>query len=172
MQERGRRTSGCIGLTFKLHGCDKTRSHGEYVKNFAAGKNIPFNVLDELPHSDVDPASITLHYAERFDIWIELPPLPSPVGADFFFPHNLAALRSLGQLTSSVISANAPPMSRLLNAEYACSIIVLVSAIQLPISLAMHSILSGQQVIETESWRERRDSNSPLLHAQPGVLTR
>src|ERR1017187_5779030 len=48
---------------------------------------------------------------------------------------------ALGQLTSCVIRANAPSMSRLLNAEYACSIMVLVSAIHPPITLAMHSII-------------------------------
>src|ERR1035438_10520394 len=48
---------------------------------------------------------------------------------------------ALGQLTSCVISANAPSMSRLLNAEYACSIMVLVSAIHPPITFAMHSII-------------------------------
>jgi hypothetical protein len=45
------------------------------------------------------------------------------------------------KLTSCVISANAPSMSRLLNAEYACSIRGLESAIHAPTILAMRSVL-------------------------------
>src|SRR5450756_1040388 len=48
---------------------------------------------------------------------------------------------ALGQLTSCVISANAPSMSRWLNAEYACSITVFVSAIDPPVTLALNSLL-------------------------------
>src|SRR5262249_49781348 len=39
---------------------------------------------------------------------------------------------ALGQLTSRVMSANAPSMSRLLNAEYACSMRVCLSVIEPP----------------------------------------
>ena len=70
---------------------------------------------------------------------IELTPLSSPVGADYFLPNDLAALRSLGP--AHIISANAPSMSRLLNAEYACSMMVLVSAIHPPRTPAMPSII-------------------------------
>ena len=35
MCECGRRTSRWIGLTPKVHGCDKTGVHSEYVENFA-----------------------------------------------------------------------------------------------------------------------------------------
>ena len=35
MCECGRRTSSCVGLIPKVHGCDKTGIHGEYVENFA-----------------------------------------------------------------------------------------------------------------------------------------
>ncbi len=58
--------------------------HGEYVENFAVRKNIPFKIPDELVHSDSDPASIFLGYCQRFNIVIELTPLPSPISTDLF----------------------------------------------------------------------------------------
>src|SRR5215470_12009552 len=54
MFECGRRTSSWIGLIPKVHGCDKTGVHGEYVENFAIRYNIPLKVPDELVHSDAD----------------------------------------------------------------------------------------------------------------------
>ena len=127
MCECGRRTSGWIGLIPEVHGCDKTAVHSEYVENLAVRKNFPLKALDELVHPDTGLASIFLGYRKRFDMGIELTPLSSPVGADLVLSDDLAALRSLGPVTSCVISANAPSTSRLLNAEYACSIMALVS---------------------------------------------
>jgi|GEM_PF-1043921 hypothetical protein len=80
----------------EVHGYDKTAVHGEYVKNLAVRKNIPLKALDELVHPDADLASVFLGYRKRFDMGIELTPLPGPIAADLFFSDNLAALRSLG----------------------------------------------------------------------------
>ena len=70
--------------------------HCEYVENLAVGKNIAFKALDDLMYSDSGPASVLFAYCKRFDMRIKLGPLSSPIRADFFFSHNLAALRSLG----------------------------------------------------------------------------
>jgi hypothetical protein len=48
MCECGRRTSDRIGLISKVHGCNETAVHGEYVENLAIRKNIPLKALDEL----------------------------------------------------------------------------------------------------------------------------
>jgi hypothetical protein len=61
-----------------------------------------------------------------------------PVPKHLSFPTTLPPSEALGQLTSFVISAKAPSMSRLLNAEYACSITLVVSAICSCTTLAMH----------------------------------
>jgi NAD(P)-dependent dehydrogenase (short-subunit alcohol dehydrogenase family) len=96
MGECGRRTSGCIGFIPEVHACDETALHGEHVKNLAVRKDITLKALDELVHSDASPASVFLGHCKRFDMGIELTPLPSPIAADLFFSDNLAALRSLG----------------------------------------------------------------------------
>ena len=69
-------------------------------------------------------------------------------------PEAMAAIgpqlgEALSQLTSYAISANAPSMSRLLNAEYACSIMVLVSAIDPPTTLAIHPLSPSGQFISS-----------------------
>src|SRR5450756_44405 len=82
---------------------------------------------------------------------------------------------ALGQLTSCVISANAPSMSRLLNAEYACSIMVLVSAIHPPITLATHSIIRAHYQSGTKTYhllRLRRSLNvfQAILHPEETIM--
>ena len=96
MYECGRRVSGWIGLISEVHCPDKTAVHGEHVENLAVRKNIPLKALDELVHPDACPAFVILGHCKRFDMGIELAPLSSPVGADLFFSHDLAALRSPG----------------------------------------------------------------------------
>ena len=91
MRECGSRTR-CIGLIPEVHSCDETVVHGEYVENFAVRKNIPFKIPDELVHSDSDPASLSLGYCQRFNMAIELTPLPSPISTDLFLSDNPAAL--------------------------------------------------------------------------------
>ena len=91
MGECGSGTS-CIGLIPKVHRCDETFAHGEYVENFAVRKNIPFKISDDLVHSDSDPASIFHGYCQRFDMTIELTPLSSPISTDLFLSGNPAAL--------------------------------------------------------------------------------
>lgn len=91
MCECGSRTR-CIGLLSEVHGCDETVVQGEYMENFAVRKNIPFKIPDELVHSDPDPASIFLGYRQRFNIAIELTPLPTPISTDLFLSYNPAAL--------------------------------------------------------------------------------
>jgi hypothetical protein len=65
--ECGRRTGDRIGLISKVHGCDETSVHGEYVENLAIRKNIPLKAFDELVHPDADLASIFLGHRKRFD---------------------------------------------------------------------------------------------------------
>jgi hypothetical protein len=77
MCECGRRTGDRIGLISKVHGCDETAVHGEYVENLAIRKNIPLKALDELVHPDAGLASIFLGHRKRFDIRIELTALPA-----------------------------------------------------------------------------------------------
>jgi hypothetical protein len=89
-------------------------------------------------HPDANLASVFLGHRKGFDMGIELTPLSSPIGADLFFSTTLPPSEAFGQLTFCVISANTPPMSRLLNAEYACPIMVLVSATLPLITLAVH----------------------------------
>ncbi len=96
MCECARWTSSCIGLISEVHGCDKPPVHGKYVENLAVRKNITLKALNNLVHPDAGLASVFLGYCERFDMGIELTPLPGPIGADLFFSDNLAALRSLG----------------------------------------------------------------------------
>src|ERR1700722_6961548 len=96
MCECRRGASDRIGLISKVHGCDETAVHGEYVENLAIRKNIPLKALDELVHPDADLASIFLAHRKRFDIRVELTPLSNPVGANLFLSDDLAALRSLG----------------------------------------------------------------------------
>ena len=60
MLECGRRTVDRMGLISKVHGCDETAVHGEYVENLAIRKNIPLKALDELVHPDTDLASVSL----------------------------------------------------------------------------------------------------------------
>lgn len=57
MSESSRRTSISIGLIAELHGCDETVLHGEYVENFAIGKDISLKAPDDLVHPDADLAS-------------------------------------------------------------------------------------------------------------------
>src|SRR6185437_5265389 len=95
MCECGGRARRAIASVAKLHGCDKTVVHREYVDNFAVRKNLPLNALNELAHLYADDASVLLGNGERFDMRIELTPLSSPIDADLFFSHNSAALRSL-----------------------------------------------------------------------------
>jgi hypothetical protein len=95
MCECGRWTSS-IFLTSEVHGRDKTAVYGENMENLAVRKNITFKTLDELVHPDPGPASVFHGYCNRFDVGIELTPLPSPIGADLFFSDNFAALRSFG----------------------------------------------------------------------------
>jgi hypothetical protein len=66
------------------------------VEHHAVKKDISLKALDELAHPDADLASVFLGDGERFEVGIELSPLPGPIGADLFFSDNLAALRSLG----------------------------------------------------------------------------
>lgn len=91
MCECGRRSS-CNGLIFEVHDCDKAVVHGEYMVDIAVGKNVPVKTLDELVHSDGGPATVFLRDCKWFDMGIELTPLSSPIGVDFFFSDNLAAL--------------------------------------------------------------------------------
>src|SRR5215471_14811352 len=94
MSECGRRTGSCIGLISEIHGCNKTALHSEYVENLGVRKHIPLRALDELVRSDAGLASVFLGHCERFDMGIELTPLPSPIGTDLFLSDNFAALRS------------------------------------------------------------------------------
>jgi hypothetical protein len=94
MRECGSGAS-CIGLISKVHGRDKATAHGEYVEDLAVPKNTSPKVPDDLVHPDADPASVFLDDGQGFDTAIELAPLSGPIGADFFFSNNFAALRSL-----------------------------------------------------------------------------
>jgi hypothetical protein len=96
MRECGRRTSGWIGVTLKIHGCDKTGVHSEDVENFAVRQNIPLKTFDELVDPDADLASVSLGDCQWFDMGIELAPLSSPIGADLFLSDSFAALRGPG----------------------------------------------------------------------------
>jgi len=127
MCEGGRRTSNCIGLTPEVHGCDKTVAHSEYVENLAVRKNIPFKALDELVHPDAGLASIFLGHCKRFDITDRTHSIVEssrrgsvPFRRPCRPPMPWASLRP-----ASLVHARA--MSRLVNAEYACAIRVLVS---------------------------------------------
>ena len=95
MRESSRRTSRSPSLVPELHGRNETALHRKHVMNLAVRKNIPVQALDELMHSNANPASIFLGHPKRFDMRIELTPLPTPISADLFFPDNLPALRSL-----------------------------------------------------------------------------
>ena len=78
----------------------------KYVKDLAVRKDRSSKALDELVHCDADLVAVLLDHRKRFDMRIELTPcrrIPS---------------EALCQFTSSVISSNAPSMSRLLNAEF------------------------------------------------------
>lgn len=88
MCECGRRTGGWIGLISEVHGHDKAAVDGEYVENLAV-RRTPWKALDELVHSDAGLASAFLSHCERFDMGIELTPLPSPIGAYCFFSDDL-----------------------------------------------------------------------------------
>src|SRR5665213_681911 len=96
MCECSRRASTRIGLIPEIHGRDETTLHSEHMNDLAVRKNITLKALDELMHPDANHAAIFLADRKRLNMRIELTPLPSPIGADFFFPNHLAALRSPG----------------------------------------------------------------------------
>jgi hypothetical protein len=67
--------------------------------------------------SDIDLARSPINHLNRFDMRIKFFPLAAPVGTNLFFPDYTPAFRCLGQLTLSLISANALSMFRWLKAE-------------------------------------------------------
>src|ERR1700739_312381 len=96
MRECGSGPRRAIVLIPKVHGCDKTRVHLEYVKNLTVPQNLFLKVLYELMHLDANLASFFLGDFQWFDMAVKLAPLSSPIGADLILSDNLAALRSFG----------------------------------------------------------------------------
>jgi len=67
--------------------------------------------------SDIDLAGSAINHLNRFDMRIKFLPLAAPIGTNLFFPITRPPSDALGQLTLSLISANALSMFRWLKAE-------------------------------------------------------
>src|SRR5262249_36607810 len=75
-----------IGLITEVHSLNETVVDSKHVEHLAVRKNVALNTLDELAHSDADPAFVLLAFA----------PLSNPIRTDLFLSHDLDALGSHG----------------------------------------------------------------------------
>ena len=96
MGEGGGGGCGGVGLVGEIHGGDEAVVEGEDVEDFGVGEEVALEAFDSLVDADAEFVGGFFGDGEGFDVGIELGPLAGPVGADFFFAGDLAALGGFG----------------------------------------------------------------------------